>query len=370
MGTEHPTPARLRLRDLPFTARVVLSAFLLSVGLGYTAALVQLHIQHATPGNLLPTQEDAVRLFHGSKGERPKSKLELLIDSEENLQFNGSGQMRAAFTTKSTKPDWDSAIDKRAEKIAGDGNDVEDRHREQAEKELRAERDGERRALLAWVNGGAKKEAYDQDTFLLPRELIEQPITAKYVKAIDPETKAVKVTSLLTDRCIRCHKSDGVGKAKDFPLNEYAKLKPYVAVTETSTRMTTEKLAQTTHVHLLGFSMLYGLTGLIFAFTSYPGIVRLLIAPLPLVAQVVDISCWWLARMDPMYARVIAVTGGLVAGGLMLQITLTLFNLYGKTGKGLLLLLLLAAGLGAWQLKGPIEQYVAEEKANAAAADK
>ncbi len=367
MGTDLPTPASLRLRNLPLPARIVISAFLLSVGLGYLAALVQLHIQHATPGNLLPTPDDAVRLFHGAKGERPKSKLEVLIDAEENLKFGGNGQMRDAFTTKSTKPDWDSAIDKRAEKIAGDGNDVEDRHREQAEKELRAERDGERRVLLAWVNAGAKKEAYELDTFVLPRELIEQPITAKYVKENEPEKKVVKVTSLLTDRCIRCHKPDGVGKAKDFPLNDYAKLKPYVMAAESSTRMSTEKLAQTTHVHLLGFSMLYGLTGLIFAFTSYPGLVRFVIAPLPLVAQVADISCWWLARLDPLYAHVIVFTGAAVAAGLMLQIALTLFNLYGKAGKGVLLLLLLAAGWGAWQLKGPIEQYVAEEKIEMAA---
>ncbi len=361
MGTNLPTPIHLRLRDLPLPARLVLSAFLLSVGLGYFAALVQLHMQHATPGHALPTGDDAERLFSGKPGERPKSKLEALIEAEESQPFNGSGQMRQAFTIKSTKPDWDSAIDERAEKIAGDGNEVEDKHREQAEKELRAERDGERQAVMAWVNAGAKKEEYDRDGFVLPTELIAQPITAKFVKD-DGGKKTVKVASILTARCYRCHKPDGVGKAKDFPLNDYAKLKPYVTVSENSTRMSTEKLAQTTHVHLLGFSMLYGLTGLIFAFTSYPRLVRILIAPLPLVAQVADISCWWLARIDPTFAHVIVFTGGVVAGGLMLHIGLTLFNLYGKVGKGVLLLLLVATALGGWQLKQHvIDPYLAHE---------
>ena len=65
--------------------------------------------------------------------------------------------------------------------------------------------------------------------------------------------------------------------------------------------MSLSKLAQTTHVHMLGFSMLYGLTGLLFAFTSYPVFVRVLIAPLPLLAQIIDISFWWLARLDEPY---------------------------------------------------------------------
>jgi hypothetical protein len=47
MGTTS-TP-RFLLRDLSLSSRLVLSVFLLSVGLGYMAALIQLHFQHAKP---------------------------------------------------------------------------------------------------------------------------------------------------------------------------------------------------------------------------------------------------------------------------------------------------------------------------------
>jgi len=363
MGTDHPTLARLRLRDLPLSARLVVSAFLLSVGLGHCAALVQLHMQHATPGNLLPTGEDAERIFSGAKAERPKSKIEILLEAEENQQFNGNGQMCVAFTTKSTKPDWDDAIDERAKTFAKDSDDIQDAERKQAEEELRRERDGERLAVVAWISSGAKKETYDRDRFVLPNELKDYPVTAKYVVK-EGDVCTVKTTSILTDRCVRCHKPNGVGKAKEYPLHDYAKLKPYVQVTETSTAMSIDKLAQTTHVHLLGFSMLYGLTGLIFAFTSYPGVIRAVIAPLPLLAQVADISCWWLARIDPTFAHVIVVTGGMVAGGLGLHIVLSLFSMYGKPGKGILVLLFIAAGLGGWQLKERvIGPHLEQEKA-------
>ena len=45
-------PERLTLRALPLAARLVLAVFLIAVGLGYGSALVQLHFQHASPGQL------------------------------------------------------------------------------------------------------------------------------------------------------------------------------------------------------------------------------------------------------------------------------------------------------------------------------
>ena len=123
--------------------------------------------------------------------------------------------------------------------------------------------------------------------------------------------------------------------------------------------MPLRKLAQSTHVHLLGFSMLYGLTGVIFACSSWPGIFRFLIAPLPLVAQLLDISFWWLARLqDPWgseFARGIRYTGMVVAGGLGLQIILSLFSLFGWFGRFVLVLLMAAALVGAYYVN---DQYI------------
>ena len=91
------------------------------------------------------------------------------------------------------------------------------------------------------------------------------------------------------------------------------------------------KLAQTTHVHLIGFCMMFGLTGIIFSLTAYPTKLRVLFAPWPLVFQVLDISCWWVARLDPIFARTILVTGGLVGMGLAVHILGGLGHLFGLT---------------------------------------
>ncbi len=155
-----------------------------------------------------------------------------------------------------------------------------------------------------------------------------------------------------------------------YPLDTFPHLKPYITV-KTSSGMTLEKLAQTTHVHLLGFSMLFGLTGLILAFSSYPRSLRVLLCPLPLLAQVVDISFWWLARLPephgPIFAQGVVVSGTLVGAGLFLHIVLSVFDLFSKKTWFVLILLFAAAGYGGYVAKERvIDPFLAQEKAPAA----
>ena len=55
--------------------------------------------------------------------------------------------------------------------------------------------------------------------------------------------------------------------------------------------------------------MLYGLTGLVVSLTSYPGGLRGVLAPLPLVVQFAVIGCWWLARWPQRFWNFWAVSG-------------------------------------------------------------
>jgi uncharacterized membrane protein len=93
----------------------------------------------------------------------------------------------------------------------------------------------------------------------------------------------------------------------------------------------------------------------VFALTSSPAWLRVPLAPAVLVAQVAEIACWWLARVDGptgvLCARLVLVLGGLVGVGLMAQVILGLFDLFGALGKTVLVVLLVAVGLGAGVLK-------------------
>ncbi len=349
-------PIRFTLRQLPCAARLTLAAFLVSVGIGYFSALVQLHFQHAQAGQPIPTGDDAEKRFHPRRGS--PSRLEALLDADPTFKF-GPKSMRGAFVRPPSS--INKAVRKRMQELEKKGEPAD---KAAVEAAIREEREGERLAMLAWIRSQPTEEQYATDRFQLPDDLQTRPLTAEMVHE-DNGVKYLKVSSLVKARCLDCH-SEG-GEAGNFPLDTFAKLQSYT-VPGAGTAMSLNKLAQTTHVHLLGFAMLYTLTGLILAFTSYPAPLRLLLAPLPLVAQVVDISLWWLARMDapygPMLARAIPITGAIVGAGLGLHLVLSLFDLFSRTGKLVLFILFVAAIGGGIGLKQRvIDPYLEREKA-------
>ena len=206
---------------------------------------------------------------------------------------------------------------------------------EQRRQQLLDEREGERLALLDWVSlaedpqADQARKAYQQDLYRLPAGRSGHPITSGF-RSSDSEGSYVKIQSLIAARCARCHAADVQGPAAQCPLDSYEQVHAYCdRPAQAAGGMSLTKLAETTHVHLLGFSMMFVLTGLIFSFSSYPLFVRALFAPLALVAQMADISCWWLSRTDPLFARAILVTGGFVALGLVVHIIGSLVNMYG-----------------------------------------
>jgi hypothetical protein len=370
-GARSPFP--YRLRDLPLAARLVLSVFLLAVGGGYFSALVQLHFRLGGKGNPLPTPDDIVEHFSGvphwwsgpppadanaaaKEPEKPVCDLERLILAPQGMPKDRTGSMAFAFFSGKSLTD-----------------------------EQRQERDGERKALCAWIHAPPeeRKKAYEDDAFPLPDELVARQralpgaaITKKFVS-----DGQVKVKDIIDARCWKCHQDEGQeGHAR---LVEYEDFEKYLVVPEpvkrsdgsegapSARQVSVEALTQTTHLHLLSFAVLFTLTGLIFSFTSYWGWVRGLLAPLALVAQVADVGCWWLARLDgvgPYFAVAIIGTGTLVGLGLWLQIVLGLFDMYGWKGKVVVALLLVGVGAGLAAAAPGLKQHLEQEKAPAPAA--
>lgn len=352
------SPARFTLRQLPVPAKLVVAAFLVSVGLGYFSALVQLHLRHGSRnGEPLPTASDVVSRFAGVRkasagGPDPVSPFERLIMGRTDGDMTKDSMAPAFFAKSGNKYTRDCQTR---------GKEVVDR-----------EREGERRLLRAWARAEAeaRKAAYEADKFPIPADLSTQPVTEEFV---DADAKTFSVKTVIDTRCGKCHPTDHPPS-----LETYKDLDPVLAVpnpdeilpggwVRTSDQMSIDALTQSTHAHLLSFSMLFGLTGLAFAFTGYPRGIRLLIAPLVLVFQVLDISCWWLARVPgpgPYFAMAIVFTGGVVGLGLAVQIVGTLFDLFGRRGRFILILFFIAAGAGfAVLYTRAIEPALAAEKA-------
>jgi hypothetical protein len=301
-------PLPLTLRRLPLPVRLTLGMFMIAAGVGYLTGLIQLHYAHASPGNLLPTGEDVVKVYHGQTGPR-MTQLERVLEAPENLPFNGTGSMRRAFTDKSD--DWKDML------------------KQKPEPDLRKEREGERLAMLQWIRAGASKEAFDKDKFELQGDIAKHPLSTDYIlvddagKEVAPRTILIK--TLFTNRCSGCHGQGG--EAEKFPLEKHDAIVKYLKE-PSSGAMSVERLASITHTHMMGFAVLFGLTGIIFSFTSYPTKFRAIFGPWTLFFQVIDIGFWWLGRVDPLYAEMIRVTGALVGLGLGLQIICSLWDLF------------------------------------------
>jgi hypothetical protein len=342
-----PAP-RWTLRNLPLAARLCLSAFLIAVGLGYLSALVNLHFQEAKPSEILPGEEDVVSIY---SGKSQVSQWERLLVAHPSLPFNGQGSMRRAMT---------------GAKVAGYKRDVKNKAKalnldlaipkqaRQAEAAVQEDLDGERLSLIAWVKAGPDRKAYEDDAYVRGPKLAGHPIMPRFLN----EDGSVKIKTIIHDRCARCHSTEVGGPGALFPLEEFDQIAVYTSI-EKSTGKSLPKLAMTTHVHLLSFAVLYALTGLALALSSCPGWVRVPIAPLALIASVVDVAFWWAARLEdpygPMFAKLIPVTGAVLAVSLLLQIVLSLFSMFGNVGKVLLLLLFVGAGAGGYVVK---ERYI------------
>jgi hypothetical protein len=361
-----PTTSRLVLRDLSLSLRLVLALFLCSVGLGYFSALINLHFQSASPGEMMPTADDVVTDY---AGKTQVSQFERLLTARDTLPFNGQGSMRSAYSRRAGGKE--SAFKEKAKDLGHEVKDpedlkkIKDEDRERIRKEVAQEMDGERLAMIAWARDPNRKGYFEEEKYPLTGKLAELRITKRFLLVEDGK-KYFLVNKNIESRCTRCHQDGSDPKAGQYPLTSYDEIAVYLEP-EGPTGKSLEKLALTTHVHLLGFSMLYGLTGMIFALTSYPAWLRLLIAPLPLLAQVVDIAFWWLARMEPPYghqfAEAIRISGGVVGVSLAMHIVLGVWNLFGKTGKVVVLLLLVGTGAGAhFAHEKIIAPYLAHEK--------
>ena len=252
--------ARFELRILPLPSRLCLAAFLVCTGIGYFGALVQLHFQHASPGKLLPDAADAANIFHGRSGV---SQLERILNGDEGKPFNGSGTMRQAF---------------RPGPRAGKKRSVGGPRRRSATFCRRRWSFAVNATANDWPcwpgSGRAQSEGIRRKPFCLASRVVqtsdEQGRVGHHFRRHSGRQDREHFRSSLRPLPQRI----GGRAGESDTLDTWEQIHAYCEVQTSSGGMAMKKLAQTSHVHLLGFAVLYGFTGLIFTFTSYPGWLR------------------------------------------------------------------------------------------------
>ncbi len=279
-----------RLASLSIPAKVMLTAFVGILGLGYLSAVGNIYFQHneadLEPGMSL---DDLRRVYHGL--EKEVTARTPPAESPMQKMVKPGGVMRKY-----------------------------------------AERGGEPavRALMAWLEGGAKREEF-------ARSGISQ----------DGDPAAQEV---IAENCVRCHnsvrgeKTDAPYAAdRDSPPDYDLVIKfaaPPVPVGGESKTLLLEPaglahLVHVTHAHILTIPVFTLIIGALFFLTGQRPTVKAILGPLPMVAVCCDICSWWLARPLEPFIYVIAAAGGVFGAALGLQILCILGSLwFGRKREG------------------------------------
>jgi hypothetical protein len=153
--------------------------------------------------------------------------------------------------------------------------------------------DADRARIVGWVHDGARAADYAQ----------VEPIFAK--------------------NCVGCHTADATSIP---PLTSYAAVQK---VTAADTGTSIEELARVSHIHLFGISIIFLLTGAIFALSETPVWLRVSLVVLPYLTIMMDIGSWWFTKyLDPAFAYVVIAGGAGMGLALAAQILIALWEMW------------------------------------------
>jgi hypothetical protein len=234
----------ISLRNLPLPLRVLFTAFLMVIGIGYLTALVYLFYvdiePHASKGQGM--LEGIAEKYHGKP-----TRLEMALQGPMKDRVGTEGKVK----------------------------------------------------IMAWLRGGA---------------------TAQDFELVKP---------VLDANCAGCHSANsGVKKASGEPLPSFSTYEEISALAEVDTGPSIAGLARVSHVHLFGISLIFLLTGCIFALGETPLLFRTALVALPYVAILADVGSWWLTKLSTVFAGVVLVGGALMGLSLALQILIPLWEMW------------------------------------------
>lgn len=274
-----------RLARLSLPAKLLVTLFLLIVGPGYLFGTANILFKHQNAdGQPGLTPDDLRASFHGmTRTFQPDDKV--IVNSQMLTEVRPDGSMREYLE---------------------DGGE------------------GAVRGLITWLENGAKEEGFAQQGL---------------AEAGDPSAQEI-----IKAQCVECHNADG-GEMADVPYSETADSDPTyelvlstakadITVEESGVQtqvikpITTARLVHVTHAHILSIPVFTLLVGGLFLMTGLPTFLKLIIGPLPMLAVLLDISAWWIARWVEVFIYVIAASGAIFGSFYALQILCILGSLW------------------------------------------
>jgi len=228
------------LHSLPVPIRVLFSCFLVTIGLGYLAAVYYLFTVDVDPHQKMGMSViNGIEMkYHGARGS---TRLEAAL----------RGVMATQLSSE------------------------------------------EKAKIFDWLRGGATRKGY------------------------------AAVAPVFQKNCVVCHSAKS-----GLPIPPLTSFEQVRKVAKVDTGPTLSALARVSHIHLFGISLIFMLTGAVFALSRLPPGWKTLFIALPFVSIWVDIGSWWITKYQPMFAYVVLSGGALMGASLATQILIPLWEMW------------------------------------------
>ncbi|QDU59900.1 hypothetical protein Pan216_07330 [Planctomycetes bacterium Pan216] len=316
MTTTPTRPRRIELRNIGWPQKLLVIVILMTVGFGYLGALANLFAQHAAADGDQTIELDDFASVYRSKGLGGLvSEISHSLGVQDVIDtYHGSPHVNLLQAA------LEGTMKDMILEYSFDGEDTSDEDRVYAEES--------RQMLIDWSNLDPvlREKAYDEG-IIMDEETgspkldefvalfgVDTPETIEQRKGIELQPM---ISETLENNCVICHSEGSDPQAQKMPLTDFHEVSIYFEVDE---GIPLKQLALTTHVHLLGFSVLFAMTGFLLSLTSWPVAFRLIFVPWTLFFQVLEISFWWLAKLHVIFAWGIFILGPVIGIGLLIQI--------------------------------------------------
>ncbi|SJM89241.1 hypothetical protein [Crenothrix polyspora] len=152
----------------------------------------------------------------------------------------------------------------------------------------------ERTQLITWLHKGAKKKAFD-----------------------------LEIKAIIDARCVRCHYAGNPSNIPDFSVFDNLKVR---SVTQGASVATLTRLS---HIHLFSIAFIFFSVGFIFAFSSgLPIKLKNTVLMLPYLFLAMDVSSWWLTKLDAHFAWLVIISGVGLGLVFMLMWSISLYEMW------------------------------------------
>jgi hypothetical protein len=152
---------------------------------------------------------------------------------------------------------------------------------------------GERFKIIQWVRDGANKNAYEKD-----------------------------IKPIFEARCLTCHNAAG-------GLPDFGQFENISKLAQSDQGATFASLTRVSHIHLFGIAFIFMFVGLIFSLSSgVPSRWKEPTIIMPYAFLLLDITAWWLTKLDPHFALLVVIAGGGMAMAFIFMLVVSLYEMW------------------------------------------